>query len=111
MFLDPPTLSDAESWSSDFKDFLYQCLQKDPEKRPTAKTLLEHRFVTQAQPNSCLFDAIKETLDIIKQSGGREEALGLNDDSEEESDSETAKSEQDGGAGISFAFVLVGFDF
>ena len=44
----PPTL-DSESFSSSFKDFIDNCLQKDPAKRPTASKLLEHKFFKQAK--------------------------------------------------------------
>ncbi|KAJ1974569.1 Protein kinase of the Mitotic Exit Network [Dimargaris xerosporica] len=37
----PPGISD------DLTDFLHQCFQKDPEKRPSARQLLRHAWVTQ----------------------------------------------------------------
>jgi len=36
----PPTLAQPRKWSKQFRDFLKQCLIKDPAKRPSAKTLL-----------------------------------------------------------------------
>jgi len=45
---DPPTLPTDKEWSNDFKDFIKQCLQKDPTKRPTATQLLKtHPWVTK----------------------------------------------------------------
>ncbi|KAJ0818761.1 putative mitogen-activated protein kinase kinase kinase STE-STE11 family [Helianthus annuus] len=38
-----PTI--PETLSSEGKDFLYRCLQRNPEKRPSAAFLLEHPFV------------------------------------------------------------------
>ena len=35
-----------EQWSSDFRDFLAQCLSKDPLARSSAKALLQHSFVS-----------------------------------------------------------------
>ncbi|KAL1302983.1 hypothetical protein AAFC00_003300 [Neodothiora populina] len=43
----PPRLEGAK-WSRDFKDFVAACLNKDAEARPTAKSLLKHRFIQRA---------------------------------------------------------------
>ncbi|MES1913860.1 MAG: hypothetical protein MHM6MM_006008, partial [Cercozoa sp. M6MM] len=37
-----------EKTSAEFEDFLRQCLQKEPGKRPTAERLLRHPFVTRS---------------------------------------------------------------
>ena len=85
---EPPALSEPDQWSSEFRDFLYQCLTKSPDERPTAKELLSHPFVLGAPSNAALTGVIAETMRMIEEAGGREEALGLNDDSDE-SDSTT----------------------
>ncbi|GAB7351098.1 hypothetical protein MBLNU459_g1564t1 [Dothideomycetes sp. NU459] len=54
----PPRL-EGGSWSREFRDFVAQCLNKDPEKRPTAKALLKHRFITR----SGKVDSLKELVD------------------------------------------------
>ncbi|KAG9126035.1 hypothetical protein FRC07_005154 [Ceratobasidium sp. 392] len=43
----PPVLEGA--FSSAFKDFVSLCLTKDPKLRPTAKELLQHRFIKGAR--------------------------------------------------------------
>lgn len=95
---DPPTLSEPDIWGSDLRDFLYQCLTKNPDARKTAKELLTHPFVSSAQPNSMLLPVIKETMQMIKDAGGREEALGLNEDSEEMDDDTDVSSVGTGSA-------------
>lgn len=37
----PPTLKSPQNFSENFNDFISQCLQKIPEKRPSAQTLLK----------------------------------------------------------------------
>ncbi|MCJ8731690.1 hypothetical protein PDJAM_G00202370 [Pangasius djambal] len=43
----PPKLKDKAKWSAGFHSFVKMCLTKNPRKRPTAETLLQHSFVTQ----------------------------------------------------------------
>ena len=38
---DPPKLAAPQNWSVNFQEFIGLCLQKDPDKRPAAKRLLE----------------------------------------------------------------------
>lgn len=37
----PPTLSEPEKWSKEFKDFVSLALVKNPESRPDARRLLK----------------------------------------------------------------------
>lgn len=43
----PPTLRQPFQWSSDFNDFIRQCLIKNFETRPTIHQMLQHRFLTE----------------------------------------------------------------
>ena len=44
----PAPRLEGGSYSWDFKDFVAACLIKDPDRRPTAKELLQHRFIRSA---------------------------------------------------------------
>lgn len=46
------------NFSSDFKDFVAICLNKVANERPTAKELLEHRFIKAAKDPHCLTELI-----------------------------------------------------
>ena len=48
---DPPPRLDRDKYPSDICDFVEQCLQKEPEMRPTAKKLLEHEFLKLGDQN------------------------------------------------------------
>ncbi|KAI8145015.1 kinase-like domain-containing protein [Fennellomyces sp. T-0311] len=45
-----PQLQNPESLSEIFRDFLLQCLEVDPEQRPSASKMLEHKFLESAGP-------------------------------------------------------------
>ncbi|GAA5957308.1 hypothetical protein JCM8115_006952 [Rhodotorula mucilaginosa] len=53
----PPCLEGA--FSSAFKDFVALCLIKDPKERPSAKELLQHRFIKNARRTSQLFELVE----------------------------------------------------
>lgn len=61
---EPPRLQG--SFSKDFKDFVAQCLVKDPDRRPTAKELLRHRFIRAAGKVEALQELIarRQTWDV-----------------------------------------------
>lgn len=44
----PAPRLEGDKWSKDFKDFIAQCLIKDPDRRASAKELLRHRFIQRA---------------------------------------------------------------
>ncbi|KAJ7904515.1 STE/STE20/YSK protein kinase [Mycena olivaceomarginata] len=57
----PPVLEGP--FSAAFKDFVTQCLTKDPNARPTANELLQHRFIRGARKTSYLTELIERYQD------------------------------------------------
>lgn len=55
----PPPQLEGNQFSKAFKDFVAQCLQKDPDDRPTAKELQKHRFIKGAKRLSILTELIE----------------------------------------------------
>ncbi|TGJ81286.1 hypothetical protein E0Z10_g7477 [Xylaria hypoxylon] len=62
----PPRLEG--NFSKDFKDFITQCLMKDPDRRPSAKELLRHRFIKSSSKSEALQELVerRRTYDATK---------------------------------------------
>ncbi|KAI6113680.1 STE STE20 YSK protein kinase [Pisolithus croceorrhizus] len=56
------------NFSPAFKEFVSLCLTKDPTKRPTAKELLQHRFIKGAKKTSYLTELIERFQEYRAQS-------------------------------------------
>lgn len=54
----PAPRLEGPGYSREFKDFIAACLVKDPDRRPTAKEMLQHRFVRGARRVDDLQDLI-----------------------------------------------------
>ncbi|KAI0796648.1 kinase-like domain-containing protein [Abortiporus biennis] len=65
----PPTLEGPFSLA--FKDFVAQCLTKDPLTRPNTKQLLQHRFIKGAKKTSYLTELIERYQDYRTRTPGR----------------------------------------
>jgi len=103
----PPRLSEPEKWSAEFNDFIAKCLVKDPNQRVSSTELLQvvtvygclnllfnirllqHPFLLKAKSAAVCRDLIVEAEKCIKEVGGREKALGLDEDDEEDDEEES----------------------
>ncbi|KAI0011184.1 Pkinase-domain-containing protein [Xylariaceae sp. FL0662B] len=67
----PPKLEG--SFSKEFKDFVTQCLMKDPDRRPSARELLKHRFIRSSGKVEALQELIerRRKYDATKSRKGR----------------------------------------
>jgi serine/threonine-protein kinase 24/25/MST4 len=50
----PAPRLEGHKWSKEFKDFVAACLVKDSDRRPTAKELLKHKFIRNANRTDSL---------------------------------------------------------
>lgn len=80
---EPPTLAQPSKWSSNFKDFLKKCLEKNVDTRWTTSQLLQHPFVT--------VDSNKPVRELIAEAKA-EVTEEVEDGKEEEDDEETENS-------------------
>lgn len=65
---------EGQNYSKEFRDFVAACLVKDPDRRPTAKELLQHRFVQNAGQLNLIQLLIKRRQSTY---GSKEEAKQL----------------------------------
>ncbi len=55
----PPPRLEGPHYSREFRDFVASCLVKDPDRRPTAKELLQHKFIKSAGNTEALQELVQ----------------------------------------------------
>ncbi|OMJ87089.1 hypothetical protein SteCoe_11237 [Stentor coeruleus] len=58
----PPQLGKDDEYDTSFKELVNSCLQKDPNKRPTAETLLKKRFFHKAKDIEYVYTHLTQIL-------------------------------------------------
>ncbi|XGW07003.1 hypothetical protein V3C99_016927 [Haemonchus contortus] len=65
----PPPQLTGPQWSRTFKDFVELCLNKDPDNRPSASSLLKHPFIKKAKKNGILVELIERAREYRSRTG------------------------------------------
>jgi protein-serine/threonine kinase len=63
-----PPIRDPHKYSKEYHDFVAQCLEKDPEKRPDASDLLKHPFLKKACPGEEIYGVVEKARAIKESS-------------------------------------------
>ncbi|KAM6092205.1 STE20-like serine/threonine-protein kinase isoform 2-T2 [Theristicus caerulescens] len=95
---DPPTLAQPSKWSSDFKDFLKKCLEKNVDARWSATQLLQHPFVTVTSNKP-----IRELIAEAKAEVTEEVEDGKDEDEEEETENSLLPADKRASSDLSIA--------
>ena len=86
----PKGLKNKEKWSPEFNNFVEACLTYDPEKRPSAKELLQHPFILKFnRGNKLISELINNSLDDLALY--RKKILESDESEEEEEDNNTTE--------------------
>lgn len=95
----PPTLRQKEKHSKELNDFIALCLQKEPEKRPPCKKLLQHEFIKKYEKvdGSVLLPLLEEVTQAKAKIKAEKEALAkkLADAQAKEKAESKAKEEEE----------------
>ena len=63
----PPSFRDLNKWSSDFIDFVNQCLVKNPQNRATATDLLEHSFIKNSKTSPQILRSVIDEANALQE--------------------------------------------
>ncbi|XP_043375801.1 STE20-like serine/threonine-protein kinase isoform X6 [Dermochelys coriacea] len=95
---DPPTLAQPSKWSSDFKDFLRKCLEKNVDARWNTAQLLQHPFVTVTSNKP-----VRELIAEAKAEVTEEVEDGKDEDEEEETENSLLPTNKRASSDLSIA--------
>ncbi|KAJ5381971.1 Serine/threonine-protein kinase svkA [Penicillium cataractarum] len=76
----PAPRLEGNDYSNTFKDFVAQCLTKDPDRRPSAKELLRHKFIRNAGKTEALQELIQRKQEWDAGRGVSKDATSPEDD-------------------------------
>ncbi|GAM23575.1 hypothetical protein SAMD00019534_067500 [Acytostelium subglobosum LB1] len=83
-FRQAPTLEVPGNWSKEFNDFVTICLNKEADKRPTAKELLEHPFIQRGKIDcdKIISELVEESIPVMQEYRRRKAEEEYEDDEE-----------------------------
>ncbi|XP_065185374.1 serine/threonine-protein kinase 4-like [Sycon ciliatum] len=85
----PPKFKDEDRWTPGFRDFLEQCVVKNPEERATATSLLQHDFIKNASTSNSLKTMIEEAMHLMKEAQEASDGEGDGEDDDDDDDENT----------------------
>eukprot|EP01155_Anaeramoeba_flamelloides_P024646 Anaeramoba_flamelloidesa810687_63.p1 GENE.a810687_63~~a810687_63.p1 ORF type:complete len:170 (-),score=48.45 a810687_63:135-644(-) len=107
-----PTFTEPKKWSKNANDFLACCLEKNPEKRPTAEELLKHPWIVKAKKTTVTLPDLIEKTKIAraknKQMATSSGSSSYSSSGETGSSStETSSSEENSDEGYSMGTTMI----
>ncbi|KAJ6248561.1 serine/threonine-protein kinase hippo [Anaeramoeba flamelloides] len=107
-----PTFTEPKKWSKNANDFLACCLEKNPEKRPSAKELLKHPWIVKAKKTTVTLPDLIEKTKIAraknKQMASSTGSSSYTSSGETGSSStETSSSEENSDEGYSMGTTMI----
>jgi len=91
----PPSFRKPDKWSTEFVDFVSQCLVKNPDLRTNAAKLLNHDFIKHREASNVLYSMLQEAREIQE---AQQNILANGDESDDDCTDGTMvkKSDNDG---------------
>lgn len=90
----PPRL-EGSRWTREFKDFVALCLNKEPERRPSARMLLKHAFIRRAGRTEVLQELLGKAREFERSGRARERDVRYYEETLREMGGAAAGEEED----------------